>query len=370
MPITGGEARPERHLSRIDGTLYTSRTSGRRSQSGPHWRAVVAAAGGCAAVVAGALVLVNVHNGDQSVTIRPAADSPGPAPGTIFVANTGPYNNTTDQFTGPGSVTLYRPGSSGDVRPELVVTKGLDGPVDMAVDTSGDLWVANEDGDAVVEYSRADLAKPSPAPTMTISTATVGLAIDPSGDLWVDTGTAVDEFTKAELDKPGFPAPGFALQQVGCRLGFDSAGDLWEGSDGNTLSEWAKAQLVSTSTVPRPKVAIVSEMRTLGCKPIFDRAGDLWMGNETNLVEFTKAQLARSGSTVPTVVISSPGLSDLVDIAFDSSGDLWAPNHVHSSAVVEFAKAQLEKSGAAEPARTISGPATGLNYSIDVAIEP
>jgi hypothetical protein len=340
-------------------------------------RAVVAAAGCCAAVVAVALVVANVANAGQRVTIRPAAQS-GPAPATIFVANTGPYNNTTNQFTGPGSITVYRPGSSGDARPEAVITKGLDGPVDMAVDSSGDLWVANEDGDTVVEYSRAELAKSSPAPTMTISTATVGLAFDPSGDLWVDTGEAVEEFTKAELTKSAFRGPGFALQEVGCRFGFDSSGDLWEGSDGNTLTEWARPQLVPSykgptlpsGTVPTPKVIISSHMPTLGCKPIFDRAGDLWMGNDTNMVEFTKAQLAKSSSTVPTVVISSPGLSDLIDIAFDPSGDLWAPNHVRNSAVVEFTKAQLVKSGAVAPAKIISGPATGLNYSIDVAIEP
>jgi hypothetical protein len=338
---------------------------------------VVAAAGGCAAVVVGALVVANVHNAGQRVTIRPAAQG-GPAPGTIFASNVGPFNNTTQQFTSPGSITLYGPGASGDARPEAVITKGLDGPVDMAVDSSGDLWVANEDGDTVVEYSRAELAKSSPAPTMTISTATVGLAIDPSGDLWVDTGTAVEEFTKAQLAKSGFPAPGFALQEVGCRFGFDSSGDLWEGSDANTLTEWARPQLVPSykgptlpsGTVPTPKVIISSHMPTLGCKPIFDRAGDLWMGNDTNLVEFTRAQLAKSGATVPKVVISSPGLSDLIDIAFDPSGDLWVPDHARNSSVVEFTKAQLVKSGAAAPARTISGPATGLNYSIDVAIEP
>jgi hypothetical protein len=68
------------------------------------WRAVVAGAGGSAAVVASALVVANVHKAGQTVTIRPAAQA-GPAPGTIFVSNVGPYNGTT--YTSPGSITSY-----------------------------------------------------------------------------------------------------------------------------------------------------------------------------------------------------------------------------------------------------------------------
>jgi len=353
-------------------------------------RAVVAAVGGCAAVVAGAVVVAHLPNAGQLVTIRPAAQG-GPAPGTIFVANTGPCcNNTTQQFLTPGSVTLYRPGSSGDARPETVITKGIGyGPTDMAVDSSGDLWVGNQLSNTVVEYSRAELAQASPAPTVTIHVEGAGgVVFDPSGDLWASINFAtapagaVEEFTKAELAKSGTPAPVFTLNEGDCRSAFDSSGDLWEGSTINTLTEWTKPQLArQSSAVPMPKVLISSNLLNGPCKPVFDRAGDLWAtnagadnsSNVTNVatvVAYNKAQLAKSGSEAPKVVISSPGLSNLLDAAFDASGDMWVPNHVRNSAVVEFTKAQLAKSGAVAPARTISGSATGLNYSIDVAIEP
>ncbi len=46
-----------------------------------------------------------------------------------------------------------------------------------------------DDNNTVVEYSKADLAKASPAPTVTISSSGLnhsdGLAFDPSGDLSV-----------------------------------------------------------------------------------------------------------------------------------------------------------------------------------------
>jgi hypothetical protein len=46
-------------------------------------------------------------------------------PGTIFVANGGD-NGQGANGTGPGSITVYPPGSTGDVRPEAVITKGID----------------------------------------------------------------------------------------------------------------------------------------------------------------------------------------------------------------------------------------------------
>ena len=61
------------------------------------------------------------------------------AHGTIFVANAGKLTGGT----GKGSITAYRPGATGNTRPELVITAGVDGPNDIAFDSLGDLWVAN-----------------------------------------------------------------------------------------------------------------------------------------------------------------------------------------------------------------------------------
>lgn len=340
------------------------------------------------------MVVANVRTPGQRVTIRPAAQADGLVPGTIFVTNDTPFNSTTQQYTGPGSVTIYRPGASGDARPEAVITKGIDGANDLTVDASGDLWVSNTLSDSVVEYSRAELAKANPAPTVTIGlgVGAYGVAFDPSGNLWVETGGAgLEEINKAELAKSGSPAPVFTLSESLCRFGFDSSGDLWEGGgdQGNSLWEWTKSQLALANAPLTPKVAITPPWLTvggtvpnggiggMGCKPVFDRAGDLWTTNFTHLLEYTKAQLAKSGSVAPRVVISSPGFSNLVDAAFDPSGDLWVPNalpggdnHSGHSDVVEFTKAELAKSGAVTAARTISGPDTGLRYSIGVAIEP
>ena len=104
----------------------------------------------------------------------------------------------------------------------------------------------------------------------------------------------------------------------------------------------------------------------------------MWAANYTGdtVVEFTKAQLAVSGSPRARVTItpkpssSEPeGLSNAGGVAFDRTGDLWVPN-AGANAMVELSKAQLAKSGSPEPARIIAGPATGLNWPWFVAIEP
>jgi hypothetical protein len=93
------------------------------------------------------------------------------------------------------------------------------------------------------------------------------------------------------------------------------------------------------------------------------------------LVEFSKAELATSGSPTPTVTISSTkvgaagSLWGPYGLAFTSSGDLWVSNYDKPTAV-EFTKAQLSKSGAPGPIRTIAGPQTGMNWPSYVVTVP
>jgi hypothetical protein len=383
------EPEPMQHLSRSACNLLTARgpRSGSRrvqmmltgTRRHPARPVPVPAAGprreraavGCAALVVGAVSSIRFGTSPvMALSTSRALGATAPVPGTSFVANGGGAAQGASG-TGPGSVTLYRPGSTGDVRPKAVVTKGIDGPGGIAVDSSGDLWVANETG-AVVEYSRAELAKASPVPSVTISYGAGGLAFDPSGNLWVDNGSTVVEFTKVQLAKSGSPKPVVTINPGAdnCSVAFDASGDLWLGSSGNAVFEWTKAELKKSGS-PGPRVTISSSSLTEPCKSAFDGAGDLWAGNYggTTVVEFTKAQVSKSGSPAPRVVISSSRFySGSGDVAVSSSGDLWAP-HADAGTVVEYTKAELAKSGSPALALTIAGPATGLNWPWAVAIE-
>ena len=119
-------------------------------------------------------------------------------------------------------------------------------------------------------------------------------------------------------------------------------------------------------------LAITSSSLNGPCKPAFDRARDIWAGNynSNTIAEFTRAQIAKSGSRNAKVVISSSSYSSPGDVAVSPSGDLSVPYFgISTFAVAEFTKAQLAKSGSPTPAVSITGRYIELNGPWAVAIE-
>jgi secreted PhoX family phosphatase len=220
----------------------------------------------------------------------------------------------------------------------------LDEPLGLAFGPAGNLWVASNATNTLIEYTKAELAKSgSPAPraivpapaSATTSPTPDGLAIDPSGDLWVtSTDSAafnvVAEFTKAEL-ATAHPVPSVTISS-------DASGSL----DG-------------------PEIPVVAP------------SGALWVPNAANntVVGYTRSELTKSGSPPPYVTISAnASLSNINEpdsLAFDPSGDLWV---VNGSTVVELNKSELTKSGSPAPMRTIAGPKTGLDCPSSIVVQP
>jgi len=337
---------------------------------------------GCTALVAGALVSTAL-NIPAAAAVRTSIErsAAGPAPGSIFVANDGSVGSR-------GSVTEYAVRASGNVHPVLTITRGVNVPWGLAFDASGDLWVANHLSDTVVEYKKSELAKASPTPSVILSSGPdnalsmpAGLAFGSSGNLWVGNIRAnfVTEFTRAELSKSGSPAPrvtitNASLFQVAGPYGLavDPSGDLWvEGSPSTStdaVCEYPKAELTKPGP-PAPRATISPGYQLWDFT--FDSSGNLWVPEYSGnaLAEYTKAELTKSGSPPPHVTIAGSILSTPQDLAFDSSGDLWVLNN-GDQALVEYTKAELAKSGSPTPASTIKGAATGLNNPSYFAIEP
>jgi sugar lactone lactonase YvrE len=333
-----------------------------------------------AAIVLGAVALTSLHSPGQSVTIRPAAQG-GLPPGTVVVAEEG------------AGVDTYAPGSAGDVVPGGSLINAMDSPVTLAFDPAGDLWVANAGNNNLVEFAKAELAKPDPLASVTISSASVanlfGMAFDQAGDLWLVNNLSNDviEFTRSQLARSGSPMPRATISAKYFNSpgadAFDSSGDLWvANADGNDLVEFAKAELAKPD--PAPTVTISSYRGSLNYPNsiVFDASGDLWVGNFNtgdyntptpgSLVEFTKSQLAKPGHPAPAVTISPDHSRQSIAgpfSAFDPAGDLWVSNY-YNNTVVEFAKGQLAKSGDPTPVRTIAGPKTGLSSPTYILVEP
>ena len=337
------------------------------------------------ALLASLVVLLGACSNSASAvtttTGTPTKPNVAPVPGSIFVANDGSGSSH-------GSVTAYAVSHSGNVHPVLTITRGLNVPWGLAFDASGDLWVANSIPNTVVEYRKSELAKASPAPSVTISSGPdvaldmpAGLVFDSSSNLWVGNIRAnfVTEYTKAELSRSGSPAPRVTITNASLfsvrgpyGLAVDPSGDLWvEGSpsaSADAVCKYPKAQLTKPGP-PAPSATIYPGYQLWDFT--FDSSGNLWVpefgGNA--VAEYTKAELTKSGSPPPYVAIRGSVLSTPQDLAFDSSGDLWVLNN-GDQALVEYTKAELAKSASPTPARTIKGAATGLNNPSYLAIEP
>ena len=94
---------------------------------------------------------------------------------TLYVANLlSPSPNI-------GSITIYKAGSSS---PSLKITKGLDNPYSVAVDSHGNLFASNVDSNSIVGYRPG---KTSPFETISYSPYGIaaGLAVDKNDNLWV-----------------------------------------------------------------------------------------------------------------------------------------------------------------------------------------
>ncbi len=313
------------------------------------------------------------------------AATPTP-PNTMYVLN-----------LGSSSVSSFAPGASGNVAPTSAVSgagTSLNTPYLMAMDSSGNIWVANTVANTIVEFTQLQLAVGgAPAPTVTLSSTAnsldspFSLAFDRSGDLWVANGGpgtgSVVEFTPGQLAASGAPTPGVTITTNGSgsiavptSLAFDGRGDLWIGNRTNdTIVSFTPGQLSATGT-PSPVVTLTASAGSINFPAglAFDHSGNLWLVNGTvssTVVAFSPTQLAVSGSPVPKVTLSGSGthLAEAHGPTFDRFGNLWVSNTVTNS-VTEFSPAQLASSGTPTPVTTLAGAATGLSEPSGVLFVP
>ena len=339
-------------------------------------------------------VTISASSGPAPSGLADSLDGPSglafDAKGDLWVANE--TANTVIEYT-PGQLVTGSPVPHAIISPHAAsagLSASLSGPRDLVFGASGALWVADEEGDDLVEYAPDQLVSGSPAPRATISSGPsnglsvpLGLAFDASGDLWVTNEEADDlvEYTPDQLES-GSPSPRVTVSGSSggfdWPLGdaFDSSGDLWVANySTNSLVEFAPRQLTTGS--PAPTAVISSDTSgtsgTSGTSDsldgpdglAFDASGDLWVANydevtgANSLVEFAPSQLT-TGSPAPTAVISSDtsgSLDEPEGLAFDSSGDLWVANYSGNS-LVEFAPRQLA-TGSPAPTAVISSDTSG-----------
>jgi sugar lactone lactonase YvrE len=235
-----------------------------------------------------------------------------------------------------------------------ITSTSLAVPQQSVFDAQGNQWVADHDGNAILVFTAAQLAmtgtnnlNPAVVITSTTFNGPLGIAFDSAGDLWVANngsvtadgttsaaGTTIVEFTAATLPAP--PATGMLTPmltpevtltddgknsiQSPWELAFDASGNLWSSNAGGTFS----------------------------------------------LVEFAKASLAMTGAPMPAVTINSmmvmgnATLSATNGLCIDNAGNVAATSSAAPFGTAYYTKGQL-MTGAPTPNTFFVGTATTLN---------
>lgn len=180
--------------------------------------------------------------------------------------------------------------SGAAVTPNITIKSNpaFNGPLGIAFDAAGDLWIANNGSTTIFELNAAEL--PATSGTVTLVPSVMlsddgkqsiqgpwALAFDSSGNLWSSNANApntVVQFSKSNLSASGSPAPAITLSStmVGSNaslnapngIAFDNTGDLSVVSSATPFGVglYSSTQLMSGGAVA-PNVFIVGAATTL-----------------------------------------------------------------------------------------------------------
>jgi HYDIN/CFA65/VesB-like, Ig-like domain len=308
--------------------------------------------------------------------------------GKIYVSNTGGNS---------GSVTVYPAGSNGDILPSATISgpsAGLDSPIGIALDGSGNMYVANGGGNAAEPSLTVYPAGSSGdvAPIASISSAIGGLgspagvAVDASGNIYVanDGGCAglnggADTVTVYAAGSNGSGAPKATISGpntgLSCPSGVavDGSGDIYVVVNGDTLTIYPAG---SNGNVA-PSAAISGSNTGLDT-PVgiaLDGSGNIYvlnLGFNFSGSPFVTVYAAGSnGNVSPSATISGPntGLNSPTGIAADDSGDVYIANAGTFSGIGALTVYPAGSNGDVLPSATIAGPSTGLDDPQGIALD-
>ncbi|MFP5231884.1 MAG: hypothetical protein ACLGQX_04560 [Acidobacteriota bacterium] len=229
-------------------------------------------------------------------------------------------------------------------------------PQQAVFDSKGDLWVSDNGANAIFEFMPSQLMASGTAvePNITIKSdpafnGPLGIAFDSSGDLWIANNgtTTIFEFKAAALPTAGGSmtlAPSVILTDDGKQsiqgpwaLAFDSSGNLWSSNANspNTVVQFSKASLAITGS-PTPSVtlssAMVSGNASLNAPNgiAFDKTGDLAVVNSATpfgVGLYSASQLTAGGAVAPNVFIV--GAATTLNLP---AGDTFGPTIVYGTA--------------------------------------
>jgi hypothetical protein len=297
-------------------------------------------------------LFANAKNGsatptDTATAAVNIAHNPGANAASLFAlqGSTPPFEPALS--TAPNDFTIAVSYTSAD----------MSGPQEVALDSSGNVWVANDTAsaltDALFEFA-SDGTPLSGADGFTgggVNEAG-GLAIDGNGNVWVvnGQGNSISEFDSTGTAKSGSTGYTGAGMDIPWEIAIDSANNAW-------VTNFQSAYITKLS----PTGVIVSgSFGYMGSGfsdpfyPAIDASGNVWISDDTFLDEMSPSGSVLSGSNG----FSGGGLDFPGQLAVDAAGNIWAANEAGGSGM---SLSELSHTGAA-----ISGGSGFTGGGLDV----
>jgi sugar lactone lactonase YvrE len=254
------------------------------------------------------------------------------ASGNVWTANANAEANTLSEFSPAGAPLSGTSGFTGG---------GLNRPNTIAIDSSGNVWAANPGNNSVSELASTG------SPISSVSGYTGGglntptaIAADLAGDAWIANSgnNSISEFAPGGAPVTGTSGyTGGGLSQPSA-IAIDNSGDVWAANPGNnSVTEFtAGGSPVSNST------GFTGGGLNTPSGIAIDTSGDAWIADAkgNSITELSYLGSPISGSSGFT----GAGLNSPNSIAIDGSGDVWAPNSAGSS-ISELASSGTPISG-------------------------
>jgi len=330
--------------------------------------------------------------------------------GNIYVANNG------SNVDGIDAVTVYPAGSNGNVAPSATISgsnTGLDGPSGIAVDSSGNIYVANWDSSTVTIYPASSTGNVTPSATIrgyaTGLNDPSSITVDGSGKIYVTNQGSLnggsDSVTIYTAGSNGNAAPSATIAGPSANVGgsitelilpigvaLDSGGNIYvanrvgfyPGTESNgTLTVYPAGS--SGNVAPSSTIANLRAATDIA----LDRSGNIYVvsdGSESGARDTVAVYSAGSNSNAPPIAtIALPiatlegmntGIGVPGGVVVDNAGNLYVSNVGHEcdgaddaicdSSVIVY---PAGSTGNSAPSAIISGPKTQLEFSRGIALD-
>jgi streptogramin lyase len=284
--------------------------------------------------------------------------------GNVWVGNTATGANTVSEFSPLGVPNASSPFSGG----------GIEDPFSIAIDKSGNIWTANVTPNSLSEISSTGTPATNSPYTGGGLNAPYAIAFDQLGHVWVvnNVGSSLSEFSAAGLaitTPPGDQGGGINNDPIS--LAIDASGNIWV-TDSITLG--AISEFYSSGTSAGMPISASTGDTGGGLADPWgiavDANGNVWVADSSS-TESRISLFGAGGTAISSSLGYTGGGLDVPEgIAIDGAGNVWVANRGSTATSAPYPDSSISEFNSAGTALSPStGYQAGLNISLSLAID-